>query len=113
MPMPLLQGGTGSVSALQEMPDFLPDRLEAGTQNVAGAAGLAAGMQFVQQTGLARIAAHERRLNRRLMDGLQRIPGVEVFQGDSGCQSGRASFSVFNRAEEVDRTLAALREILR
>ena len=44
MPMPLLQGGTGSVSALQEMPDFLPDRLEAGTQNVAGAAGLAAGM---------------------------------------------------------------------
>jgi len=78
MPMPLLQGGTGSVSALQEMPDFLPDRLEAGTQNVAGAAGLAAGMQFVQQTGLARIAAHERRLNRRLMDGLQRIPGVEV-----------------------------------
>lgn len=50
MPMPLLQGGTGSVSAPQEMPDFLPDRLEAGTQNVAGAAGLAAGMQFVQQT---------------------------------------------------------------
>ena len=37
---PLLEGGTGSVSLRQEMPDFLPDRLEAGTHNIAGIAGL-------------------------------------------------------------------------
>ncbi len=159
-PVPLLRGGTGSVSALQDMPEFLPDRLEAGTQNVAGAAGLTAGMRSIQQKGLARIAAHERRLTRRMMDGLEGIPGVEVFRGDSVSQSGlcsfrakqmdcevlgeqlarrgiavraglhcaplahrsagteetgtvRASFSAFNRAEEVDRVLAVLRDILR
>lgn len=159
-PEPLLRGGTGSMSALQAMPEFLPDRLEAGTQNVSGAVGLTAGMQFIRQKGIARINAHERRLNHRLMDGLRRIPGVKVFQGDSVSQSGlcsfraeqmdcevlgeklarrgiavraglhcapvahrsagteetgtvRASFSAFNRSEEVDRTLAILRDILR
>ena len=35
-PEPLLAGGTGSESRLQSMPAFLPDRLEAGTHNVAG-----------------------------------------------------------------------------
>ena len=35
-----VEGGTGSVSLRQEMPDFLPDRLEAGTHNIAGIAGL-------------------------------------------------------------------------
>ena len=40
---PLLEGGTGSVSLSQEMPDFLPDRLEAGTHNIAGIAGLLEG----------------------------------------------------------------------
>ena len=41
---PLLQGGTGSLSRQPEMPDFLPDRLEAGTHNVPGAAGLLEGL---------------------------------------------------------------------
>ena len=44
---PLLYGGTGGNSYAQEMPDFLPDRLEAGTHNVCGIAGLRAGLDFV------------------------------------------------------------------
>ena len=59
---PLLEGGTGSLSALQTMPDFLPDRLEAGTHNVPGAAGLLEGLRFVEGRGTARILDHERRL---------------------------------------------------
>ena len=42
-PEPLLTGGTGSESARQEMPEFTPDRAEAGTLNVPGIAGLRAG----------------------------------------------------------------------
>ena len=38
-PEPLLRGGTGSQSILQEMPEELPDRLEAGTHNMPGIAG--------------------------------------------------------------------------
>lgn len=153
---PLLYGGTGSLSASQEMPDFLPDRLEAGTHNVCGAAGLLAGMKFVSRTGTAAIHSRERALARRLMDGLERIPGVSVFRGrdQSGlcsavvagmdCEEAgealarrgiavraglhcaplahrtagtrdtgtiRFSFSVFNRPEQADRTVRAVREL--
>ena len=43
VPEPLLLGGTGGNSDLKTMPAFLPDRVEAGTGNVPGAAGLTAG----------------------------------------------------------------------
>lgn len=86
---PLLYGGTGSLSVRQEMPDFLPDRLEAGTQNVCGAAGLLAGMQFVRRKGMERIHAHECCLARRVMDRLEQIPGLRIFRDNTGrCQSG-------------------------
>ena len=90
---PLLFGGTGSLSARQEMPDFLPDRLEAGTQNVCGAAGLLAGMRFVSRKGIGRIHAHECGLAQYMMDSLERIPGVTVYRGGQG-QSGLFSLTV-------------------
>lgn len=58
-PEPLLRGGTGSQSILQEMPEELPDRLEAGTHNMPGIAGLLEGLRFVEQQGVGRIAGHE------------------------------------------------------
>ena len=79
---PLLEGGTGSVSLRQEMPDFLPDRLEAGTHNIAGIAGL--------------------------LEGLPRLPGVEVYLAPrgSGAQSGVLSFRVRGRdCEELGEAL--------
>ena len=87
---PLLYGGTGSLSMKQDMPDFLPDRLEAGTHNVCGAAGLLAGMKYVSRTGTARIHRHERGLAGRMMDRLERVPGVTVFGGGEN-QSGLCS----------------------
>lgn len=91
-PLPLLYGGTGSNSLNPAMPDFLPDRLEAGTQNVCGAAGLLAGMQFIRQRGADRIRQHEKRLCRRMMEQLWGIPGLRVFRGDHA-QSGVFSFA--------------------
>ena len=91
---PLLYGGTGSLSAQQEMPDFLPDRLEAGTHNVCGAAGLLEGMKFVARTGAGRIHRHERALAGRMMDALERCSGVTVFRGWGDSQSGLCSVIV-------------------
>lgn len=89
---PVLAGGTGSASALPDMPPFLPDRLEAGTHNMPGIAGLFQGLRFVRRTGVGVILSHEQRLTRRAAAGLSRIPGVTVFSGPS--QAGVLSFQV-------------------
>lgn len=59
---PLVAGGTGSLSSQAATPDFYPDRLEAGTQNIAGIFGLKAGVGFVQKQGVERIYSKEKRL---------------------------------------------------
>ncbi len=90
---PLLAGGTGSESRLQDMPAFLPDRLEAGTHNIPGIAGLLEGLRFIQGKGLRRIQFHESNLIREMGRGLREIPDVEVFQSaDPSAQAGVLSF---------------------
>lgn len=105
----LMEGGTGSSSLLQTMPDFLPDRLEAGTHNMPGIAGLLEGLRFVRKQGVERIGAQERGLVRCMVRGLERIPGVKVFAPRQGnnCQSGVLSFVVDGMdCEEVGERLA-------
>lgn len=105
---PLLEGGTGSVSLRQEMPDFLPDRLEAGTHNIAGIAGLLEGLRFLRRREQAGLAVREEKLIRRLGEGLSRLPGTEVYLAprDSGAQSGVLSFRVRDRdCEELGELL--------
>ena len=106
-PAPLLEGGTGSESRRQTMPDFLPDRLEAGTHNIAGIAGLLEGLRFLERRGVEHIAAQEARLIRQIGEGARRIPGVEVFLShDSAAQAGVMSFRISGRdCEEVGEDL--------
>lgn len=80
--IPLMEGGTGSLSISPKQPDFLPDRLESGTLNVAGIAGLLAGVRFVRRIGEKRIGAREERLVRRMEKGLSRIPNVTLYLPD-------------------------------
>ncbi len=86
MPFPLLQGGTGSLSIDQNMPDFLPDRAEAGTLNVPGIAGLSAGLDFLKKTGLRNIWEKEHREVVRCTKGLEKL-GFRVFSGDHQCST--------------------------
>jgi len=104
---PLLEGGTGSLSAQQTMPDFLPDRLEAGTHNIPGIAGLLAGLRYVKSRGEAAILKHEQDLTRRAASGLDRIPGVRVYVSPRPeLQAGVLSFTVQGiDCEEVGETL--------
>lgn len=75
----LIEGGTGSLSLEQEMPPFLPDRLEAGTHNIPGISGLLAGVRFVRQQGVTSICRHECHLAHAAIRGLQEMEGVTVF----------------------------------
>lgn len=92
---PLMEGGTGSASAIQTMPEYLPDRLEAGTHNIPGIAGLLEGLKFVEGKGISNILEHERRLALYAARGLERIHGVEVFYAPGlKNQTGVVSFHV-------------------
>lgn len=94
-PDALLQGGTGSHSLSPEMPQYLPDRLEAGTHNMPGISGLMAGLEFVMKKGVRNILAHERELIDFAAGELIKIDGVRVFRSDYGyCQSGVLSFII-------------------
>jgi len=95
---PLVCGGTGSRSESEEQPDDLPDKFESGTPNGVGIAGLAAGVRFVMERGIAAIRAHEMDLARELARGLRAIPGVKVY-GPRDARRGTAvvSFSVEGR----------------
>ena len=107
-PKPLMEGGTGSISLSQDMPDFLPDRLEAGTHNMPGIAGLLAGVEFVRRQGTEAILRREHALTRRTAEGLAGLPGVEVFALPEGAaQAGVLSFRIPGRdAEAVGEALA-------
>ncbi len=88
---PLLAGGTGSRSDETDMPGFLPDRLEPGTQNVHGVAGLSEGIKFIRAN--KGIDAWEKELLTRAAEGLAAIRGVRVFSAPHlFCQSGALSF---------------------
>ena len=77
---PWAMGGTGvhSFDALQ--PLEWPTRLEAGTLNGHGIAGLSAGLDFIEaQGGVEAIAAHERSLAERFLVGVREIPGIALY----------------------------------
>jgi len=80
---PLLRGGTGSRSESEEMPEWLPDRLEAGTPNTPGIVGLGAAVSWLAGRSVAAIASQEAQLAHRLLAGLSTIPRVRV-HGRSG-----------------------------
>ena len=98
VPEPLLMGGTGSNSRDQRMPDFLPDAGEAGTANVAGFAGLGAGMEYVSKRGIQSIFNAEHKQMRRCGEKLKKL-GFRVFTGENQC--GTLSFLPERDPEEL------------
>lgn len=103
LPEPLLQGGTGSDSIRQEMPDYLPDRVEAGTVNVPGIAGLAAGLRYLRRVGVENIGRRERTQAEKTAGGLTRL-GLKVFSGSH--QGGTVSFVPSMDCDELAQKLA-------
>ncbi|MFQ5431547.1 MAG: aminotransferase class V-fold PLP-dependent enzyme [Nitrospinota bacterium] len=76
---PLISGGTGSFSDDEQMPENYPDRLEPGTLNLPGIAGLAAGLKEVSRIGVRKIFAHKMKLCNKAYDALTAMEGVTVY----------------------------------
>jgi selenocysteine lyase/cysteine desulfurase len=93
---PLIEGGTGGDSRNRHMPEFLPDRLEAGTHNTPGAVGLTEGIRFVQKHSIDASVA----MTRQAVESLSQIPGVRVYYG-SHCHTGPVSFTIKGKDSET------------
>ncbi len=95
---PLLFGGTGNLSIRQQMPRDLPERLEAGTVNVPGIAGLREGLRYLRRTGVDPVFRREHRQLRRCAAGLEKL-GFRVFRGPH--QAAALSFLGDQDCEEL------------
>jgi cysteine desulfurase family protein len=73
-----LQGGTGSASHSLDMPDFLPDKFEPGTQNTFGILSLAASIEEILRIGCETIRERERALTARFIAGLRNLPKIRL-----------------------------------
>ncbi len=80
---PLKSGGTGVRTYLRHQPEELPTRLEAGTLNGHGIAGLLAALNYIDEIGCENIRAKESGLMKRFYEGVREIPGMKIY-GDFG-----------------------------
>ena len=76
---PAYSGGTGSRSEEELPPEVFPDRLEPGTLNAVGIAGLGAAVAYLQEIGIQSVRAREAELVAHLLAGLASIAGVQVY----------------------------------
>ncbi len=94
--MPPWQGGGEMISLVERDHSTyapIPHKFEAGTPNIAGAVGLAAAVEYLEQIGPAAILAHEQDLTRYAMERLQTLPAIRVFgPEDPSMRAGVVSF---------------------
>ena len=76
---PFAVGGTGVQSYSETQPAEYPTRLEAGTLNGHGLAGLNAALDFLNETGVEAVHAREDALARRFYEAIRDLPGVTVY----------------------------------
>lgn len=92
---PLIFGGTGANSHSDLAPEDMPERLESGTLNTPGIAGLMAGASFIRDLGLDTLRHHEENLMEVALQGLKGIPEVEIHGMKDHCfHGGVLSFNI-------------------
>ncbi len=110
---PLISGGTGSLSHKEEVPDFLPDRFEAGTLNLPGIAGLHAALFYLQTQPENFLLDHELMLTKRFLAGIQQLDptGNRLrLLGKANCEDRTGVVSLQTLRRDMAETAAALDE---
>ena len=102
---PLLEGGSGVKSFEERQPRLMPEALEAGTANAHGAAGLAAGAEYVLDRGPHAIAEAANTLVERFEEGIAGVPGVRLYGGHAS--AGRTGVIAFNIGDADSGEVAA------
>ncbi|HCG35770.1 MAG TPA: cysteine desulfurase [Clostridiales bacterium] len=79
LPRPYLFGGSGSFAREKNMPEALPDHLEAGTLPLPAIAALGAGVAYVQKVGIEEISYREEQTGLHAAEGLSVIKGITIY----------------------------------
>jgi cysteine desulfurase/selenocysteine lyase len=101
------EGGTGSVSEEDRQPEFMPDKYEPGSHNAIGIIGLSAGVQWVLDQTVEKLASQEMDLVRTFIDGMADVEGLRYF-GPAGVHHRTGVFSVRIDGFEPQELSAAL-----
>ncbi|MPM12225.1 Cysteine desulfurase SufS [bioreactor metagenome] len=75
----LKEGGTGSESSNPHQPNFYPDKLEAGTHNLPGIAGLNAGLKYILNKGTKSILSHEKNILETFINEMRKNPKIVIY----------------------------------
>ncbi len=96
-----IEGGNGVGSKSPFMPDFLPERLEAGTLPLPAIAALSKGIDYVNAIGMQRIHQREKRLCALMRRGLEALDGIRIHSETDG------SIMLFSARDIPSEVLAA------
>ncbi len=92
---PWREGGSGVDSESEVQPEELPFKLEGGTINTVGVAGLGAGIAFIEKEGIDKIRRHEMELTKYLLEKLSKIRKVRIYGPQNGERRiGTVSFNI-------------------
>ncbi len=108
IPDTIIEGGTGSMSKLPLQPEILPDRLESGTVNLSGIAGISAGLDFVKSKGINNIYIAEFKHMLSVHQSLTKMPNVKLYSSmvEMGNTAPVLSFNIADKdSEEVGADL--------
>ncbi|OAA91806.1 aminotransferase class V-fold PLP-dependent enzyme [Clostridium ljungdahlii] len=98
---PLKSGGTGEDSKNPYQPDYYPNKLEAGTLNVAGIVGLGEGIKYIYDLGVQKIRDKENEIIEYALKRLDEIPGIHIYgPKDAKKIVGVISFNIENMSGE-------------
>jgi len=78
IPRPLIYGGNGFDSANPNMPETIPERFEAGSQNIMAIAGLYAALKWIKKTGINNIYAKEKENLTKLISVLKEFNNIRI-----------------------------------
>lgn len=84
-----IEGGSGSESKRQGMPDYLPERFEAGTLPTPSIVALRSGIEYIEEIGYAAIDEHLSGLCAEYSEMIRSIKGTEIFGAGGGIISFR------------------------
>lgn len=101
----VIEGGTGTVSASLDQPQTMPDRMESGTQNMPGIAGIRAGIEFIQSKTVNKIYQHEMSLIQYLYKSLSGMKHLRLYTPEPAAPYF-APVLAFNVSDKPSETVA-------